>query len=81
MDLIVFAIVVTYFVANMIVAHKTRNYDRVTLAISIAKAGVRFPCRFVKTVYGFSLNEKERKCVKEITSCERECEECMDFIL
>ncbi|MEM4747069.1 MAG: hypothetical protein QXW74_00905 [Archaeoglobaceae archaeon] len=79
MDLVI-AITILYLILVFLISRIPQNSDLgISLAISAAKTGVRFPCRFVKNFYGYHLSEFERKCIKEITKCEGDCEECLEM--
>uniref|UniRef100_A0A7J2TJL5 Uncharacterized protein n=1 Tax=Archaeoglobus fulgidus TaxID=2234 RepID=A0A7J2TJL5_ARCFL len=77
-DPVVFTIAIGYLILTIFLSYKLQRPDFVSLAISIARSGIRFPCRFIKDVYGICLSKTERICVKEITECEGCCEDCLE---
>jgi len=77
-DPVVFTIAIGYLIFTIFLSYKLKRPDFVGLAISIARSGIRYPCRFLKDVYGVNLSEMEKRCVKEITECNGICEECLE---
>ena len=77
-DPVAFTIAIGYLIFTIFLSYKLKRPDFVGLAISIARSGIRYPCRFLKDVYGVSLSEMEKRCVREITECNGTCEECLE---
>ncbi|MEM0203027.1 MAG: hypothetical protein QXO16_05285 [Archaeoglobaceae archaeon] len=78
MELVALLIVVAVLALSFLLQIMTKEKEAmVFLAIQLAKNGIRFPCRFIREFYGYTLSERQRICVREIVACELECVDCL----
>lgn len=78
MELVALTIAIAVLAISFLLQLMTKERETmVFLAIQLAKNGVRYPCRFIKEFYGYTLSEYQRICVREIVACELECVDCI----
>uniref|UniRef100_A0A7J3M1Z2 Uncharacterized protein n=1 Tax=Archaeoglobus fulgidus TaxID=2234 RepID=A0A7J3M1Z2_ARCFL len=78
MELVAFVIVAAFLILSFIIQNMTQEKEIAAfMAIQLAKNGYRFPCRFVKEFYGYTLSDYQRARVREIVTCEVDCVDCL----